>query len=223
MITLIEGSAGSGKTFFLVNVLLKKQWQLGNEIFPNFPMAFDEKKSGITRWHILDDTFHLENGIIAIDESQKLLDARRWKSLPMFFTEKIAEHRHEHLDIITTTQDFSHIDVRVRTNVHELYTCQTLIRLPKNQRVKPIIHIVRVSKKIRIRTEETGRMRWKSMGSMMMYISKYWSKTYYDTYSRDIGGSEFITKIKMETKNNKDIWKIKMFSRELVNKGKAKI
>jgi predicted AAA+ superfamily ATPase len=103
MLTVIEGATGGGKTIFLVNYILKAEWEKGESIFPNFPMAYDIQKTGISRWHILDDTFHLEKGIIVIDEAQKLLDARRWASLPMFFAEKIAEHRHHHLDFYTVT------------------------------------------------------------------------------------------------------------------------
>lgn len=225
MLTVIQGPAGSGKTMWMSR-LIKPQWDRGVSIYPNFPIWFDEQYTGINRWHVLDDTFHLEKGIICIDESQKLLDARRWRSLPMAFAEKIAEHRHDKIDIITTTQDMNDIDVRMRRNIHELYTCHSIFRFPKTQRVKPIFQIIIVNKKVKIPNSESNRIRWKKDGhDRIMFLSKYWTPTYYDSYGKT-RSSEFLCRIKVKsskTKSGKLEWKAKVFSTALVNQGRRRL
>ena len=225
MLVLVQGSTGAGKTWFMVNKLLKPEWERNTQIYPNFPMWFDNISSNITRWHVLDDTFHLSNGIIAIDEGQKLLNARRWASLPIGFSDKIAEHRHEKLDIITASQDISHIDVRLRQNIHELYTCQSILRIPRNQRKKPFFQILRINKKIKMPSSDSGRLRWKSQGNdKMFFLSKYWTKTFYDTHGQ-IGANDFLCKIKLDQKlkSKKHEWKAKIYATDLVNSGKARL
>lgn len=222
MLAVIQGPAGSGKTMWLIR-MIKPEWEKGANIYPNFPIWFDDNLTNINRWHVLDDTFHLERGIIAIDESQKLLDARRWRSLPMAFAEKIAEHRHHKIDIITTTQDMSDIDVRMRRNVHELYTCQSVFRYPRNQRVKPIFQVIKVNKKVKIPNSETNRIKWKKQGhDKIMLLSRYWTKTHYDSYGKT-RSSEFLCKIKVKSKGKKLEWKTKVYSTSLVNQGKKRL
>lgn len=222
MLGAIQGPAGSGKTMWMIR-LLQPHWENGTNIYPNFPMWFDEDFTNINRWHVLDDTFHLEKGIIAIDESQKLLDARRWRSLPMAFAEKIAEHRHDKIDIYTTTQDMTDIDVRLRRNIHELYTCHSLFRYPRNQRVKPIFQVIKVNKKIKIPNSESNRIRWKKQGhDRLMLISRYWTKTHYDSYGKT-RSSEFLCKIKVKSKGKKLEWKAKVYSTALVNQGRKRL
>lgn len=219
MITVIEGLAGSGKTFLMTR-LVKKEWDRGEQIFANFPLWYDEEGKGVKRWHNLDEITHLRNGIICIDESQKMLDARRWQSLPMTFTELIAMHRHHHLELITTTQDLGHIDVRVRSNVHELYRTDTLFRFPKNQRVKPLLHIFSVTKRVRTFTKgENRQVRWTRVGYRKFYfLSRWWTKTYYNTYG-DVGQEKILCKIMYKQKK----WTAKVYSKELVDRGKARL
>lgn len=224
MIVLIEGLAGSGKTL-LMSRLLKKRWEQGEKIYSNFSLYFDEDKTNIERWHNLDECFYLKKGILCIDESQKFLDARRWKSLPMAFTELIAMHRHHHLDIYSTTQDFSQIDIRLRQNVHELFRCESLIRIPRNQNIKPLLQIVKINKKEKITTKDGTRQIWRKSGkSKLMFISKYWTKTYYNTYG-DVGVDKFICKIKQKKllSKKRGEWYIKIVSRELIDSGKKRI
>lgn len=223
MLTLVQGATGAGKTWFMVNVLLKPEWSRQTDIYPNFPMWFDNESTNVTRWHVLDDTFHLSNGIIAIDEGQKLLNARRWASLPIGFSDKIAEHRHDKLDIITASQDISHIDVRLRQNIHELYTCSSVVRFPRNQRIKPFFQVLKVNKKIKLPSADSGRLRWKKQGHDKLYfLSRFWTKTYYDTHGQ-IGANDFLCKIKLITKGKKQVWSAKVYATDLVNSGKARI
>ncbi len=217
MIIVITGLTGSGKTWFMTRMMMK-DWERGADIYANFPLTFPNENERIHRWHNLDELYHLTGGVIAIDEGQKLFDARRWGSLPVSFGEKIAQHRKHFLDIYTTTQDIGHIDLRVRSNIHELFNCQSLFRFPRNDRVKPIIQITRVIRKKRVVSSDTDRLLWEKLSSKIFFISRYWTKDLYNTYG-DIGFNRFICRIKRE----KSKWKGKIYSRDLINRGKARL
>jgi len=224
MIVLIEGPAGAGKTI-LMSRLIKREWKKGENVFPNFPLWYDEDRTRIKRWHNIDETYHLKNGIIAIDESQKFMDARRWASLPIAFIEKIAMHRHHHLDFYTTTQDMGHVDVRMRSNVHERFRVASIFRFPKNSRVKPFLQIIKYRRYVRKFESENQRVRWTQVGiTHPMIISRLWTKTYYDTYG-DVGKQEFICKIYHTKKSStiKSNTLIRIVSRELLESGKARL
>jgi hypothetical protein len=216
MIVVITGLTGSGKTWFMTQLMLLDH-QNGAEIFCNFPLFFPNDNERITRWHNLDELYHLTNGVIAIDEGQKLFDARRWGSLPVSFAEKIAQHRKHFLDIYTTTQDVGHIDVRIRSNIHELFNCNSLIRIPKNDRVKPFFQLIKVTKKKRV-VNADDRLKFEKVNHKYFFISRFWSKTLYNTYG-DIGFQKFVCRIKRE----KNKWRGKIYSRDLINSGKARL
>lgn len=217
MITVITGLTGSGKTWYMTK-LIHRDWQNGARVFTNFPMRFGENNEDVTRWHSLDELYHLNKGVIAIDEGQKLFDARRWASLPVSFAEKVAQHRKDFLDIYTTTQDIGHIDVRIRSNIHELYNCQTIFRWPRNERQHPILQCVRITRKERMITADTDRLAWRVVNRKIFWISRLFTKTLYDTYAT-VGMERYLCRIKREKKQ----WKAKIYSRDLVNQGKARI
>jgi hypothetical protein len=216
MIIVITGLTGSGKTWFMTRLMLK-DWKAGAEIYANFPLTFPNENERVSRWHNLDELYNLKCGVVAIDEGQKLFDARRWGSLPVSFAEKVAQHRHHFLDIYTTTQDVGHIDLRVRSNIHELYNCQSLFRFPKNDRVKPYLQFIKITKKRRV-LSAGDRLIWEKVKTRYSFISILFTKNLYNTYG-DIGFQKFICRIKRE--NNK--WKAKIYSRDLVNQGKARL
>lgn len=218
MIIVITGLTGSGKTL-LATRLMRKEWKLGAKIFVNYQVAFDAENTNINRWHQLDELYHLNNGLIGIDEGQKLFDARRWASLPVSFAEKIAQHRKHHIDIITTTQDLAHIDVRIRQNIHTLYHCFSLFRYPQNDRVKPIFQLIKIIRKARTINADSERINWQKDGRQkFMFVSRFWTKEYYNTYA-DIGFNRFLCRIKFQDKK----WIAKIYSRDLVNQGKARL
>jgi hypothetical protein len=208
MMTVITGLTGSGKTYLMSRLLLKAR-KNGEMIYPNLSLNFPNDNEGVIRWHTLSETYSIKNGVIGIDEGQKLFDARAWADLPMSFAEKIASHRHHFLDVITTSQDFGHIDVRMRANIHELYNCQSLFRFPKNDRLKPILQIIKIVKKQRSYNDTEG-IKWEKIGTKIHYLSKFWTKQLYDTYA-NIDLSHFICLIKRE----KSKWLITLTSRQL--------
>lgn len=221
MIILIQGAAGSGKTF-LMSRLIMQEWLRGVEVYPNFNLFFDEANTNIRRWYTLDETYGIENGIIAIDESQAILDAREWQKLPPSFKNKIAMHRHDHVDIYTTTQDMGHVDIRLRSNIHELYTCASIYRFPRNERIKPTFQMIRVSRKVRQFDNTTQRIKWVMAGRPKYYfISKFWTKKYYDTYNK-LSLTRMICQVEQDQKNPKKLIG-KLYSREIVSAGKARM
>lgn len=218
MIILIQGLTGAGKTWFMTR-LIHKEWLAGAKIYNNFPLCFENQNENTQRWYNLTEIYYLQNGIIAIDEAQKLLDARRWASLPLSFAEMIAQHRKHHLDIYTTTQHISHIDVRMRTLVHELYECKNIFRFPRNERSYPILQFISVIHRKRLSNDENGRITWSKFGrTKFFFISKYFTKKLYESYA-DVGFNRYVCKTKFEKKR----WLTKIYSRELVNSGKARL
>lgn len=217
MITVITGLTGSGKTWFMTR-LMYKDWKFGAQVYTNFPLFFPNNNERVERWHNLDELYRLKDGIIAIDEGQKLFDARRWGSLPVSFAEKIAQHRKHALDIYATTQDIGHIDIRVRQNIHELYNCKSIFRFPKNDRIKPFLQLIKIIKKER-KITTNDRLSWEKIGKgKFFWISKFWTRELYNTYG-DIGFQRYICKIKRE----KGKWMGKIYSRDLINSGKARL
>lgn len=217
MIVVITGLTGSGKTWFMTR-LIHQEWLRKSKVYTNFPLLFDSNNTDIVRWWSLDELYHLSGGIIAIDEGQKLFDARRWQSLPLSFMEKIAQHRKHGLDIYTTTQDLGHIDTRVRTNIHELYNTQSIFRWPRNDRIKPFLQMVRVTRKRRIITADTDRLSWAKVNHKYFFISRFWTKELYNTYG-DIGFETFICRVKKD----KGIWTGKIYSRDIVNQNRGRL
>lgn len=218
MITVVEGLTGAGKTYFMTRLLLAEQ-KLGYPIHANYPLVFPNENENVNRFHTLPDIYHLTQGIVAIDEGQKFFDARRWQSFPISFAEKLAQHRKHHLDIYTTSQSFSHIDKRFRDLVHELYTCNTVFRWPRNERDYPLLQLVIVTKKTRKFLKDEAKVRWVKDGrSKWLFISRFWTKKLYETYA-DVGLNRIVTK----TYYAKNKWTTKIYQREIVNTGKARL
>lgn len=212
MITVITGLTGSGKTWLMTRLALKRRKKYKEVIYPNLSFNFPNNNEGVIRWHHLSETFNIRDGVICIDEAQKLFDAHNWFFLPPAFAEKIASHRHHMVDIITTTQDFGHIDIRVRDNVHELYNCISIFRWPKyNEKVKPWLQLIKVIHKRRSFDDTVG-IKWVKSGEKRHFISRFFTKDLYNTYA-NIDLSHYICQIKRE----KHKWLIILQSRSLAN------
>jgi hypothetical protein len=214
MITVITGLAGSGKTWLMTRLILK-EYRAGTDVYINFPVYFPNNNDRVFRWNSLAETYNIKNGIIAIDEGQKLFNARLWNILPMSFSEKISQHRHHFVDIMTTTQDLGMIDINMRRNIHELYDCKSVFRFPKNYKVQPIFQMIRVVKKQR--NMDMNNITWEKTASKIHFISKMWTKELYNTYG-NLDLPNFLCHIKRE----KGKWKGAIYSREIYNsKSKA--
>lgn len=223
MIAVFEGANGSGKSFMLTRLLFE-DWKLKATIYPNFPLLFPNDNERVERWHTLPEIYHLTHGVIAIDEAQKLFHARRWQSTPMSFLEMISQHRKQFLDVYTTTPSIGDIDINYRKLIAERYTCQSLLRLPKNQRVHPFFQWIRVQKRIRDYSGDTERIGWKKAGNAKWYfISRFWTKTLYETYA-SVGLNKFICQVEFKLKTGRKLpeWLVHITDRDLINSGKAR-
>lgn len=218
MITCIIGLNGSGKTWFLTK-LLYEQWKKYNaNIIACYPVRFSDDNDRVQRFWQLHDLYGLENGVIGFDEIQKLLNAQNWASLPPLFADLICQHRHAHLDIYGTTQDLGQIDIAMRRNINELYVCETMIRFPKTQRIKPFLHWIRVQKKIRRFDTATDRICWHPIGRRRWYfISRFWTRSFYNTYAKTA-----LTKYLTWTIRKEGKWKTTIANRQLITSGKVR-
>jgi len=224
MITLIDGLTGSGKTWF-TTYLIYKEWKRGANAYLNYNVKYGKGNDGVYRWHNLDELYTVKNGVIGIDDAFKLLDATRWHSLPVSFAEKIIAHRHDHIDIITNIQDYNNIDFRMRRNIHERYRCYSIFRFPRKERVKPYLQLIVISHRIRKLNDQTDRIQWQKKGGLKFYfLSRFWTKELYGTYENIYLG-RYICALKYEKKlkEKKGIWIGKIYRRDLVNQGKARI
>jgi hypothetical protein len=223
---LITGLTGSGKTFYCVNKMLHKEWKKGATIYSNTPLFFSEDSERVNYWKSLDELTHLKKACIFIDEAQKLMDAQRWQSLPETFKNLIRQHRHQGLDIYSNTQDLGQIDVNMRRNIHEIYNCRSMMRLPPNERIDPILQVVRITHKIRSYNEATDMIKFVPVGrARIMLISRLWSKELYDTHSLEVGFEQFAVKIehKQDKGRKNGEWICKIYDKELIDMGKVRL
>lgn len=217
MITLILGLTGSCKTWLMTR-LLEERHNAGADLFVNYKLYFSDNGAKITRWWCLDDLYKFTNGAIGFDEGQQLLDATKWASLPVMFKDMICQHRHSYLDIYLTTQDLMQIDISVRRNVHELYSCQTILRIPRLDSVKPLLQWVRVQKKVRRFDSASDRVVFVPEGKAKFYfISRLWTRKNYETYAKTK-----LDKYVSKTLYYKKKWKTIIANRSMLGSGRIR-
>jgi len=219
MIIGIEGLAGAGKTFFMTK-LLYKEWKKGESIHANYHLFFDDENEGTEKWRTLSQIYHIRNGIITIDEASILFDNQNWMRLPQQFKDLISKHRHHMVDVMVAMQNYLDIDVKLRKNIHVLYTCEKIFRFPKNEKVKPLLQITSVQKQIRKKDRQINQIKFVPAWSIKRYlfISRLWTKKMYDTYN-DMDLEQIVCK--MIIKNNKPI--LKVYSREMIDRGRKRL
>jgi hypothetical protein len=188
-----------------------KEYKKGVDVYTNFPIYFPNNNERVFRWNSLSETYHIKNGLIAIDEGQKLFNARLWNLLPLGFREKIEQHRHHFVDIMTSTQDLGQIDIYIRRNIHLVYECKSFFRFPAyDDRHKPIFQIIRTVKKDR--NFDGTNISWTKSRARLHFISKFWTRELYNTYG-NLNLPNFLCHIKREKKR----WTGKICSREIFN------
>lgn len=226
MLTVFEGLPGSGKTFIMTKII-RKEWKNGAVIWANYPVQFGDNNDNVHRWHLLDETYHLKQAVIAIDEAQELFG--HWLGMPVSFRSKIAQGRKHLLDFYTTTQQFSSLHLNFRGLTAEVFRCESLIRLPKNDRVKPLFQVIRVIKKARTIKNDNEeikfrKVKWGLFGFKLYFLSRLWTAEHYNTYA-DVGLSRFVCRIKYEKKlgQKKGKWIGKIYSQDMVKTGKSRL
>jgi hypothetical protein len=219
---VIDGTAGSGKTF-LQTKLIYKQWKKGAKVWANYKLHFPKDNEDVHRFYLIDETYHLTDAVLGFDEIQDLVG--HWMAMPILFRNKIAHHRHNFLLVICNTQDFNDLHVELRRNVHERYRCQNLLRIPFNDNVKPIFQWIIVVHKVRKISNNNDDIRFVQKGWPKFYfISRYWTRVLYDTHA-NIDFNRFLCKLEYEKKGTakKGSWTAKIYSRDLVSRGKARL
>lgn len=115
MIILITGTPGSGKTLYTVSELLNKQFKdrplyingIPDLLIPHEPLSDEDLQ------HWFDGRVQA-NGVICIDEVQRLWRPRSSTSAVPEHIAKLETHRHQGLDFVIITQHPQLIDANVR-------------------------------------------------------------------------------------------------------------
>ncbi|MDO4768874.1 MAG: zonular occludens toxin domain-containing protein [Brachymonas sp.] len=115
MIILITGTPGSGKTLYTVSELLNKQFKdrplyingIPDLLIPHEPLSDEDLQ------HWFDGRVQT-NGVICIDEVQRLWRPRSSTSAVPDHIAKLETHRHQGLDFVIITQHPQLIDANVR-------------------------------------------------------------------------------------------------------------
>jgi len=218
---VIEGEAGSGKTWFQTK-LVRREWQNGEKIYSNYDLTFSPKNEDIHRFYSLDETYRLERGILSFDELQDL--AGYWQSMPISFRNKIAHHRHHLLTVYSNTQAFRDLHTELRRNVHIRYRCRSVLRFPFNDAKLPIFQWIQINKKTKVAINANDEPKFKAVGrTKNFFLSKYWTRSYYNTHA-NIDFNRFVCKLIYKRKNNeRGCWILKVIDRDLISQGKKRL
>ena len=201
----------------MVNKFLYPFWKSGGNILSYNQLHFSEDQERVQRFFQLPDLYTAHDVLIGFPELQKLLNASAWRSLPPIFADLLSQHRHSHLNMVGDTQNLMFIDQNLRRHISELYICQTMLRFPANEAIKPLLHWIRVVHKTRVMDEKSDTIRYKKIDSHFYYISRFWTKDLYDTYEKS-NLSEY--SLWAEQINGK--WSVHMVSRQLIAGGQAR-
>ena len=217
MITCIIGLTGSGKTWLLTR-LLYARWLAGEKIISFNELFFSEENERVERFWQLSDLYTAQNAVIGFPELQKLLNASSWRSLPPMFMDLICQHRHSQLDIIGDTQNLGQIDCQLRRNIHELYVCRSILRLPITEKKLPWLHWIRVQRKERVLNADTNIVKFQNIGRAHWYfISRLWTKKLYNTYEKSN-----LSKYILWATRKKSGWIVHLVNRQLIAAGRRR-
>jgi len=154
----ITGRPRHGKTLELAriaSVLLKKKqrifsnlkFNLGTGALKNLSddivgdFAKKEDRENVHKllfyWTNIHEWEHFEKGTILVDEGQRYFNARQWDQLSEDTEIKLQQHGKDDLDIWTTTQHYSRIDVALRQLIEQYYVVETVFGNPDN--LKPFL------------------------------------------------------------------------------------
>lgn len=211
MWVVLEGAAGSGKTWLMTRLIKEQTKKTKLPAWLNYPVEFD-----YNHFSELPEIYHLKKAIIGVDEIQDL--AGYWMYMPVTFRNQIAHHRHNDILIYTAGQDFHDLHVQIRRNVHERYLCRSALRFPKDERFLPFIQIIRVKKKVKVHSKGGDDLRYQTVGHTKTYfISRFWTRKLYDTH-QNIDFEQYLTTFTLNARSpGQKIWTLKITNRDLIN------
>jgi len=127
-IIIFDGIYGSGKTvsmIWYVKTLMREHPKMN--IYANFD--FPGQKGALTK---IDDFEKIEDedgSIFLIDEAQKSFDARKWSEFDLGFAAQLAENRKMAKLFLVASQNFKHVDVRIRDLAMYIVECKSFMGL----------------------------------------------------------------------------------------------
>lgn len=221
MIFVIDGNPGCGKSLYL-NMLVNARFAKGQAIALNWDVNYGV--GIVERWHEFDEVVDFcakddKGAVLGVDEAYKIFDAHRWMSLPLAFSEKLAEHRHDGVDLFTATQNFGDLDLRVRNKTGVWFHIRTIFRFPFAQNVQPIIQLSIVEERRRV--IEKQREVWRVFNTKKLWISRFFTRKLYNSFE-NLKQSKYICKLKIDNRGGKKLKKMIIASRDLVARGKIR-
>jgi len=147
-ITMYTGRPRQGKTYLAVRHVFKELYK-GRKVWSNIKLNWqgykgyiwnlkypfrhyvDIPKDNVQYWNKLDDLYHVEKGVILMDEAHVYMRSRKWEALPEEMERKLAQHGKDRLDIIATVQATQRIDTIVRELIDYWYVCRKTVMLFK--------------------------------------------------------------------------------------------
>lgn len=148
MITIVTGTPGAGKTYFLTKLGLKYLLK-GHDVYFNYFVDYEpylknknvdfNKIGRVFYWDSIEELCQIKGGQVFIDEAQGYFDSREWQNLPPVMKQKFSVHRHEikrdetgrifPLDIWAGVQNVSNIDKWIRDRGQEFVEVRNLFGL----------------------------------------------------------------------------------------------
>jgi hypothetical protein len=121
-IEIVMGKPGSGKSTYCA-LEAKKYMKKGYKVWSNVDI------SGTYMLNVKEDLmkYHIENGLVIIDEAGKEFNARDFKKFTMNLFEFFTLHRHYKLKIILAVQFWDRLDKVIRELVRRIYIVRPTI------------------------------------------------------------------------------------------------
>jgi hypothetical protein len=162
---VFTGGLGSGKT-----LSMSVQANIFHRL-TNLPVYANYGLKDSSRLVDLDHLFSLENGIIAFDEFQVVVDSRNFKGeRQKAVTQWGLQSRKAGLVVFATTQDVTLLDIRLRKIVDVVFDCRKL-GYPGSWRSYLAIY------------DRVAAEQWARRGARVL-IHAQWMYDLYDTYER---------------------------------------
>jgi len=123
-IIIFDGLYGSGKTLSMIwyaRRILKNHPQM--KVYANFSTSISNQRlRNIEDFSIINDK---EGSIFLIDEAQKTFEARQWAKFDLEFASQLAENRKMAKLFLVATQNFKHVDIRIRDLAQYICSCNS--------------------------------------------------------------------------------------------------
>lgn len=210
-IIMYEGQKGAGKTFLMTKDGIKLHRT------EKIPIKADYKLEEVDYRHfyLLHEIFGTTGHLILFDEIQKKASCRRGE-LPAPFEEMVAGDRHDLNTMLMSTQNFWHVDKRIRDNTDKLIKVKKIFKWPPQQEKKAVFQWS-VYWACERKETPSGLIRWKKKKRYNLFITK-WSELLYNTHEK-IQMANY--KWRLNIKKKKCL--LRIVSRHLIETGRKRL